>query len=99
MKWAAIGLLAVVLSWQDNSGNEDGFFIEKTVSGDCITGFELWAFVGVNVTSVTDDLAVPGACYRVAAFNDVGPSGYSNTAQVQAETGNPCKNKRSKHCR
>jgi len=77
-----IVLLAVTLSWQDNSNDEKGFLIEKTISGNCSTGFVEIQRVGVNISLWADDLAHPGDCYRVAAFNDYGSSTYTNTAQV-----------------
>lgn len=66
--------------------------IEKTVSGNCADGFELFAYVGIDVNSIVDDLGGAGDCYRVAAFNDDGVSGYSNTAQVPPEK--KCKGKK-----
>jgi hypothetical protein len=71
-----------MLSWQDNSNNEGGFLIEKTISGNCTSGFVEVARVGVNISLWADDLAQPGDCYRVAAFNNDGVSSYTNTAQV-----------------
>ena len=66
--------------------------IEKTVSGNCTDGFELFAYVGVNVETMQDNLSAPGNCYRVAAFNEKGISSYSNTAQVPQDK--PCKGKK-----
>ena len=77
-----IMLLAVVLSWQDNSSDELGFKIQKTISGDCVNGFYDVATVGVDITSWADDLGHPGDCYRVDAFNDAGESAWSNMAQI-----------------
>lgn len=69
--------------------------IEKTVSGNCTDGFELFAYVGINVVSIVDNIGSAGNCYRVAAFNDDGVSGYSNTAQVpQAEPPKKCMGKK-----
>ena len=68
--------------------------IEKTVSGNCTDGFELFAYAGVGVETVADNLGAAGNCYRVAAFNDYGVSSYSNTAQVPKAK--PCK---GKNCR
>ena len=42
-------LLALTLSWQDNSDNENGFVVEKTVSGNCTDGFATFAYVNVDV--------------------------------------------------
>jgi len=91
-------LFAVTLSWQDNSDNENGFMIEKSISGNCSTGFVEIARVGVNISLWADDLAQPGDCYRVAAFGDGGVSGYTNAAQVPPVLPPPCNNK-GKKCR
>lgn len=68
--------------------------IEKTVSGNCTDGFELFAYVGINVTSMIDNIGSAGDCYRVSAFNDAGLSAYSNTAQVPQPTPKKCKGKK-----
>jgi hypothetical protein len=75
---------SVLLTWDDNSENEHGFIIERTVSDDCLDDWEVIAYTGVNQNSLTD-IRVPGACYRVAAYNENGSSTYSNTAQVPLE--------------
>lgn len=72
----------VTLLWTDNSTNELGFNVEKTISGNCISGWFQTATVPVDVTTWVDELSHPLDCYRVAAFNSVGLSAYSNTAQV-----------------
>src|SRR6185436_16104916 len=77
LKYFFVSLLAVMLSWQDNSNNEGGFLIEKTISGNCTSGFVEVARVGVNISLWADDLAQPGDCYRVAAFNNDGVSSYT----------------------
>lgn len=101
----AVLVFAVTLAWHDNSNNENGFVVEKTVSGNCTNGFEVLAFLGVNVTSFVDNMGAPGNCYRVDAFNDAGVSAYSNTAQVAQSQPPPtepppCATKgKSKKCR
>ncbi len=69
----------VVLSWSDNSDNEDGFCIERAI-GD--GAFEELAQVGVDVETYTDTTAQAGVDYRyrVNAFNAFGYSGYTNVA-------------------
>lgn len=99
MRWLLVALLAVTLTWQDNSDNEDGFLVHKTISGNCVDGWFEVARTGVNVATWVDELSQPGDCYRVAAFNTVGVSGFTNTAQIPVETPKQCKNPRSKHCR
>ena len=60
----------MTITWQDTSGNEQGFRIyrianqEKTVIAE----------VGPNVTQFTDPYAPREACYIVTAFNTAGES-------------------------
>jgi len=72
-----------VLTWQDNSTNETAFHIERK-AGACtsLSSFAEIATVGANVTTYTDNAVSEGStyCYRVAAGNSAGKSGYSNTA-------------------
>ena len=70
---------SVTITWQDNSDNEQGFFLER--SNDCSDGWEVIAYTGINQTLVTDVYKL-GACYRAAAYNQIGTSAYSNVAQV-----------------
>jgi hypothetical protein len=93
-------LFAIMLTWQDNSFNESGFNIEKTISGNCTDGFVKIVQVSSDITSWVDNLAQPGDCYRVNAFNSDGTSGYTNTAQVPVVNPPPppCRNK-GKKCR
>lgn len=72
---------SVTITWQDNSDNEQGFFVERTLSNDCSDGWEVIAYTGINQTLVTDVYKL-GACYRAAAYNQMGTSAYSNVAQV-----------------
>ncbi|MCP3871804.1 MAG: fibronectin type III domain-containing protein [Desulfobacteraceae bacterium] len=65
----------IVLTWQDNSDNEDGFTIEKENTGI----WETLDTVGANVETYTDDSLINGTyTYRVFAFaagvTDSGPS-------------------------
>lgn len=69
------------LSWQDNSNNETVFNIERK-NGVCV-GPSPWgeiATVPANVVTYSDMGLVEGTtfCYRVAASNTAGKSGYSN---------------------
>ncbi|HET9235266.1 MAG TPA: LamG-like jellyroll fold domain-containing protein, partial [Candidatus Eisenbacteria bacterium] len=68
----------ISLAWIDNSGNETGFEIERSMMG--IGGpYSLLATVAANTTSYDDtDLSSSTEyCYQVRAVNDAGPSGYS----------------------
>jgi hypothetical protein len=65
------------LSWLDNSGDEDGFNIERKPGTR--GAYARVATVGVNVTSYSDSNLTEGTtyCYRVNAFNSAGRSPYS----------------------
>lgn len=68
------------LTWLDNANNEDGFKIERSISGGT---FSQIATVGANVTSYkATGLTVSRSTiyrFRVRAFNTAGNSAYSNT--------------------
>jgi len=71
------------LAWQDNSNNETVFNIERK-NGVC-NGPLPWAEIATvtsNVVSYTDVGLTEGAsvCYRVAASNSAGKSGFTNEA-------------------
>jgi len=67
---------SVTLSWQDNSTNEDGFKIERAVSGS----YGEIASVASNTDTYTDSGLLAGTtyCYRVRSFNSSGVSSASN---------------------
>jgi hypothetical protein len=69
-----------LLTWDDNSENEEGFVVERTVSDNCIGGWEIIGYTGAN-ENYFEDVYIPGACYRVAAYDRDGLSAYSNTAR------------------
>jgi hypothetical protein len=67
------------LTWTDNSTNEAGFRIERSVNG---TAFIEIATVGANVVTYVD-AGLPNSTaywYRLRAYNVAGNSGYSNVA-------------------
>ena len=70
---------SLTLSWSDKSNNEDGFRIERMVSGGVLAQI---AQVGANVTSYSDANLTSGLnyCYVVRAFNSAGTSDASNAA-------------------
>lgn len=72
---------SVFINWTDNSDNEDGFVIERTLHTECSDEWEVIAYAGVNETSVID-IYIQAACYRVAAYNADGISLHSNIAQA-----------------
>src|SRR5688572_12692157 len=65
------------LAWNDNSGNEDGFRIERCTGNNC-TNFAQIAEVGANVTTFSNTglSANTRYRYRVRAFNGGGNSAY-----------------------
>ena len=69
----------LTLTWNDNSDNEEGFKIERSLAG---ASFVEIATVGANVATYTDTtvLEKESYTYRVKAYNQFGDSGYSNTA-------------------
>ena len=84
--------IKVGLRWADNSSNENGFEIERRVfTEDDENEYEKIGAVGPNVTQFEDGNIRHGVQYeyRVRAFNEDGPSFYSNS--VVAFFGNPSK--------
>jgi hypothetical protein len=76
---ASANAASVVLSWTDRSTNEQGFRIERQVSGG---NFVPIATVGANVQLYVDSSVRAGVtyCYAVKAFNSSGLSAASNAA-------------------
>lgn len=74
---STLGPNTVQLSWNDKSMNEDGFIIEKYVSG---MGFLQVARVPSGQTTYIDNMlpAGQGYNYRVCAYNKSGFSEYTN---------------------
>ena len=60
-----------LISWADNSGNENGFIVER--SANATTGFVAIATVAANTTSATDPVPLQGVTsyYRVVAANSM----------------------------
>jgi hypothetical protein len=80
---------ATILTWDDDSINEEGFIVERTESAECVDGWEVIAFTGMNENFLMD-VYIPGACYRVAAYNELGTSTYSVTVRVPRESFDCC---------
>ncbi len=78
---------AITLTWMDNSGDENGFGIERLSEGA-----SAWMEVGTVMTDVTtyvDTGLMSGMpySYRVYAYNEDGNSAYSNIAQGVTQVG------------
>ena len=74
----------VRLTWTDHAGNELGFRVQRARGSQGT--FVLVGSVAANVTTFTDTTATAGKTYRyrVRAYNDEGPSSWSNTVSIRA---------------
>jgi hypothetical protein len=81
----AVACDQINLSWTDNSDNETGFTIERSLNG---LSFAELDNVGANVTSYSDTTVAENTTYyyRVKAYNSAGDSAYSNTANDTTPT-------------
>ena len=79
------GAGAAVLSWSDNSSDENGFRIERRQE---LTTFQQVTQVAAGTTTYADATVVDGQTYtyRVTAFNAAGDSAASNEASVVVRT-------------
>jgi Fibronectin type III domain len=77
----AVSSTQINLSWADNSSNETGFKVERTMHGK---SFKQIATVGENVTTYADTRLKASTTYRyrVRAYNSGGNSNYSNIASA-----------------
>ena len=79
----------IILTWQDNSGDETGFKIERSADG--ISGWTLIATVGAGVEMLTVTKNLHGIdpavtnFFRVYAYNGAGDSGYTNVVETLCE--------------
>jgi len=82
---SAISANGVELLWQDNSGNETGFRIERSPDG--VNSWTGIGVVGSNVTGYSDSTVSPATSYyyRIFAYNSTGNSEYSNIAAATTE--------------
>lgn len=72
----------VELTWQDNSNNEDGFYVERGTDG---SSFAQIASLGMDETSYLDTTSLAGSTqyfYQVKAYNANGVSAASNVAET-----------------
>ena len=75
---------SLTLSWKDNSSNELGFEIQRSLNG---VSFQLLTRVSANATGYVDESvdAATDYWYRVRAYNSAGASGFTNTAKGRVE--------------
>ena len=68
------------LDWQDNSTTEEGFYVDRRITGD----YERVAILSANATSYSDTglSAETTYWYKVTAYNDGGESDPSNEASA-----------------
>ena len=74
---------SITLNWNDNSDNESGFEIERSLTP--VTGFALIFTTAANATSYTNTGLAEDTryYYRVRAVNAAGPSGYTGEASAK----------------
>jgi hypothetical protein len=79
---AVISRTQINLTWKDNSTNETGFLIERSLDG---INFTQIASVGANVSTYSATALTRNTWYyfRVRAFNAGGNSSYSNVAKAK----------------
>ncbi|HYG65049.1 MAG TPA: fibronectin type III domain-containing protein, partial [Thermoanaerobaculia bacterium] len=82
---SALSATEVQLSWSDNSSNEDGFRVERSVAGGAFLEVQT---AGTNATGarVTGLAAATAYTFRVRAANSAGFSAYSNSAAATTLT-------------
>ncbi|MGB7874108.1 MAG: fibronectin type III domain-containing protein [Anaerolineales bacterium] len=78
----AVTSAQVDLAWTDNSGNEDGFVVQRSTDGG--TTWNQAGQTAVDVATFSDTAVVPGSSYlyQVYAFNANGNSLPSNNVQA-----------------
>src|SRR5882672_1031017 len=84
---SAVSTSQINLNWADNSGNEDGFKIERWNGGS----YSQINTVGANVTTYADSglAASTTYSYRIRAYNSAGDSSYSNESSATTLTPPP----------
>lgn len=74
------------LDWVDNSTNEYGFYVERSLDGINWINYDV---VGEDITAYNDVNVIPNTTYyyRVQAYNGSGDSGYSNIVSITTPDG------------
>ena len=83
---ASISGASVVLTWQDNSSNEIGFYIERCEGAGCTSFTGLLETRPLTSRPIRTPPVTSGTTYRyrVVAYNDGGYSAYSNIVSIVA---------------
>lgn len=81
LTFASIRRNSVVVTWQDNSNNEDGFEIQRCLGTRC-SDFARVGITSANAVSFADSglAAATNYSYRVRAFNSAGTSTFVRSA-------------------
>lgn len=76
----AVSFSEIGLTWQDNSTNEEGFYVYRKTTDD----YSIIATMETNATSYNNTNLIPEIAYsyKITAYNDVGESGFSNALCV-----------------
>lgn len=84
---SAVSSTQIRLSWQDTSGNESGFKIERCQNVAC-SSFAQIASTGAGTTSFDNVGLSPATSYsyRVRAYNTVGDSAYVGPVSAQTQS-------------
>lgn len=79
----AVSPTQIDLTWNDNSGNETGFELQRSYTSD-FASITYTKPLGANVESVSNSNLTPGNTYfyRIKALNACGSSAYSNVVSV-----------------
>jgi hypothetical protein len=79
----ALAGVSIQVNFSDNSSNEDGFKVERSIAG---APFATLTTLAANTASYTDTGLTDGISYsyRIVAFNSVGDAAPSNTANATA---------------
>ncbi|MBN1671663.1 MAG: fibronectin type III domain-containing protein, partial [Kiritimatiellae bacterium] len=82
---ASLSTTSIRVTWTDNSSNEAGFKLERSLNGST------WSQItqpGANVSAYTDSglAAATTYYYRVRAYNSAGNSAYSNVGSATTAT-------------
>jgi hypothetical protein len=82
---SAINFSKILLSWSDNSNNEEGFKIEQCTDSACGKA-SLFATTPANTNQCSANRSVNVEYYyRVRAYNSSGDSGYTNIVGIDGK--------------